>query len=95
MSRSAGTGYETANNSRYFRDVLGNRPHGGRRQTYSVRIVTVPIHDNQGCVHVALSLYQLPRELTGAEVMRYADRLVAASKEVTAVLATASAPDRT
>lgn len=55
----------------------------------------MPIHDNQGCVHVALSLYQLPRELTGAEVMRYADRLVAASKEVTAVLGTASAPDRT
>jgi flavin reductase (DIM6/NTAB) family NADH-FMN oxidoreductase RutF len=64
-------------------------------ETYSVRIITVPIFDDQGSVHVALSLYQLPRELTGAEVMRYADRLVAAAKEVTAVLGAAAPPDKT
>jgi hypothetical protein len=64
-------------------------------ETYSVRIITAPIFDDQGNVHVALSLYQLPRELTGAEVVRYADRLVAAAKEVTAVLGEAPSHDRT
>lgn len=52
--------------------------------TYSVRLITAPVFEESGDVTVVLSLYQLPRELSGAEVLRYGDRLVTAAKEVTA-----------
>jgi flavin reductase (DIM6/NTAB) family NADH-FMN oxidoreductase RutF/DNA-binding IclR family transcriptional regulator len=55
-------------------------------QGYSVRLITTPVFEENGDVNVVLSLYQLPRELSGADVLRHGDRLVAAAKEVTALL---------
>lgn len=54
--------------------------------TYSVRLITVPVFDRNGEVHLALSLYQLPRQLSGADVVAYGDRLVAAAAAVTAAM---------
>jgi flavin reductase (DIM6/NTAB) family NADH-FMN oxidoreductase RutF/DNA-binding IclR family transcriptional regulator len=54
--------------------------------TYSVRLITVPVFDVKGDVHLALSLYQLPRQMSGADVLRYADRLTAAARAVTAAM---------
>lgn len=53
---------------------------------YSVRLITAPVFEENGDVSVVLSLYQLPRYLSGSDVLRYGDRLVAAAKEVTALV---------
>ena len=42
--------------------------------------------DAKGDVHLALSLYQLPRQMSGADVLRYADRITAAARAATAAM---------
>lgn len=54
--------------------------------SYSVRLITAPIFESSGEVNVILSLYQLPHQLSGTEVSRYGQRLMAAAKEVTELL---------
>lgn len=54
--------------------------------SYSVRLITAPVFEKSGEVNVILSLYQLPHQLSGAEVRRYGERLMAAAKEVSGLL---------
>lgn len=54
--------------------------------SYSVRLITAPVFEKGGEVNVILSLYQLPHQLTGEQVCRYGERLVAAAREVSELL---------
>jgi flavin reductase (DIM6/NTAB) family NADH-FMN oxidoreductase RutF/DNA-binding IclR family transcriptional regulator len=54
--------------------------------SYSVRLITAPVFEKDGEVNVILSLYQLPHQLSGAQVRRYGERLMAASREVSELL---------
>jgi flavin reductase (DIM6/NTAB) family NADH-FMN oxidoreductase RutF/DNA-binding IclR family transcriptional regulator len=54
--------------------------------SYSVRLITAPVFEKDGEVNVILSLYQLPHQLSGAQVRRYGERLMAAAREVSELL---------
>lgn len=62
-------------------------------ETYAPRLITAPVFSENGEVRVVLSLYQMPRELSGADVVRYGDRLVSAAKEITALVGGAPPQD--
>jgi flavin reductase (DIM6/NTAB) family NADH-FMN oxidoreductase RutF/DNA-binding IclR family transcriptional regulator len=57
-----------------------------RNTEYSVRLINAPVFDAEGNVPIVLSLYQLPKRLSGSEVDRYRDRLQAAAHEVTRII---------
>lgn len=53
---------------------------------YDVRIISAPVFGKNGQPVLLLSLYQLPRQLSGAVVEQYRDRLISAAETVTATL---------
>ncbi|TFD46001.1 flavin reductase [Cryobacterium frigoriphilum] len=55
-------------------------------QQYHVRVISVPVFDESGDVVLLLSLYQLPRLLSGHDVNRYVSRLILAAERVTATI---------
>ncbi len=55
-------------------------------QQYHVRVISAPVFDEAGDVVLLLSVYQLPRLLSGDDVKRYLDRLMHAAAQVTATI---------
>ncbi|GCE44600.1 NADH-FMN oxidoreductase [Rhodococcus wratislaviensis] len=60
--------------------------------TYDVRIISAPIFGADAQPELLLSLYQLPSQLSGAEVERYRDRLLTAAETVTTKLGGSKPP---
>jgi flavin reductase (DIM6/NTAB) family NADH-FMN oxidoreductase RutF/DNA-binding IclR family transcriptional regulator len=54
--------------------------------TYDARIISAPIFDETGQPALLLSLYQIPRGLSGSELLGCRDRLLAAASEVTTLI---------
>ena len=54
--------------------------------TYDARIISAPVFDETGQPALLLSLYQIPRGLSGTELLGCRDRLLAAASEATKLI---------
>lgn len=54
-------------------------------ESYSVQLMTAPVFDASGDVRLALTLYQLPRAMTGTDIAHYGSRLTTLALEVGAL----------